>query len=265
MAADERVFLVAVFVVALALRLLYVSRVMSDAELPGRRRGRPRLRRAGVVDRQRATGSRSRSRIVFRCCCWGMSGSLAAIYSVAGHSYFALTAVQSVLGAAAVRSALRLARRDVRPHRRRRVAAIFAAVSFPLVFAAATIGHQARRCVPDRVDRVAADALIDRPAARAWRWAGGRRGGRVRVHGPGDQHFLRGLSRAVDRACASAADGGVRAPRLVAFSAGADRCRAAVRRAEGMVTADARQAMRAHFDRMYRGEGGSRADTADRA
>ena len=258
MAADERAFLLAVCVVAVGLRLLYVTRIMSD----------PNYLDAGADGRvydylgwSIATGEGIPPAFSeqFPLLLLGYVWFIAGVYSLAGHSYFALTAVQSILGASVCLLLYGIARRLFgRPTAR--VAAGFAAVSFPLVFAAATIGHQALDVFLTTLLVWLLLPLIT-AETRAWRW--------------GAAGVVLGLAFAVRETniflmcallpwIALTNPGGWRrsVPRL-AFFAVAAALVVLPFLAPKMWTRDDRQAMRGHFDRMYRGEGGS--VPADRA
>ena len=140
-ATDERAFLVAVFLVALGHAPALCHPHHERCELSRRRRGRPCLRRVGVVDRRGQ----------------GIPDSFSDRFPLLllGHVWFAAgstaspdTVIRAYRGPSCSRRAACVLLYDTRPAvvrstRRPSVSAIFAAVSFPLVFAAATIGHQA--------------------------------------------------------------------------------------------------------------------------
>ena len=253
LAAEERVFLVVVFLVALALRLLYVTRIMSDANyLDAGADGRIYDELAwSIASGNGIPGSFSDS---YPLLLLGHVWLAAGIYSVAGHSYFALTAVQAVLGAAACILLYDLARRLFdRPTAT--VSAIFAAVSFPLVFAAATIGHQG-------VDVFLTTLIVwllmrfRMTSGGAWRWAGaGALVGFAFTVRETNLFLVAFLLPWI----AFTHPGGWRrsAPVLVAFGVGAILVVLPFM-APKVWSPAARQGMRAHFDRMYRGLGGSR-------
>jgi 4-amino-4-deoxy-L-arabinose transferase-like glycosyltransferase len=251
-AADERAFLVAVFTVALGLRLLYVTRIMSD----------PNYLDAGADGRvydelgwSIATGAGIPPAFAdrFPLLLLGYVWFIAGIYSLAGHSYVALTAVQAVLGATVCLLLYGIAHRLFgRPTAR--VAAGFAAVSFPLVFAAATIGHQALDVFLTTLLVWLLLPLIT-AETRAWRW--------------GIAGVVFGLAFAVRETniflmvfllpwIALTNPGGWRTsgPRLASFAVAAALVVLPFL-APKMWTREDRQAMGGHFDRMYRGEGGS--------
>jgi hypothetical protein len=255
-ATDERAFLVAVCIVAVGLRLLYVTRIMSD----------PNYLDAGADGRvydqlgwSIATGEGIPPAFSerFPLLLLGYVWFIAGVYSFAGHSYFALTAVQSILGAGACLLLYRIARRLFgRPTAR--VAAGFAAVSFPLVFAAATIGHQALDVFLTTLLVCLLLPLIT-AETRAWRWSAAG--------------VVVGLAFAVRETnifllcfllpwIALTNPGGWRTsfPRLAFFAVAAILVVLPFL-APKMWTRDDRQAMRAHFDRLYRGEGEGRRTT----
>lgn len=139
--ATERVFVLAVFLLALALRILFLRRVMS----------RPNYVETGadgpVYDELAwsiASGRGIRASFTdrFPLLLLGYVWFVAAVYFVAGHSYFILCAVQAVIGSFSCVLLYSIAR-DLFDTVVARVAMVFAAISFPLVFAAAAIGHQA--------------------------------------------------------------------------------------------------------------------------
>jgi hypothetical protein len=166
-AHDERLFLAVVFLAALGLRLLYVNRIMGDPNyLDTGADGRIYDTLAWSV----ASGSGVPATFTARypLLLLGYVWFLAAVYKVFGHSYFAAVAVQSILGAAACVLIYSVAKR-VFDEAIGRAAATFTAVSFALIFAAAALGHQA-------ID-VFLTALIIRMLLGAigvqamWRWA----------------------------------------------------------------------------------------------
>lgn len=252
-ATDQRTFLVAVFIVALAMRLLYVSRIMSDANyLDAGADGRVYDELAWSIASGQGIPRWFSDR--FPLLLLGHVWLAAGVYAIAGHSYVALTAVQSVLGAATCVLLYDIARRLFgRPVAI--VSAIFAAVSFPLVFAAATIGHQA-------VD-VFMTALIVWMLTRLmmtsgspWRWAiAGAMVGFAFAVRETNIFFAAFLVPWI--AYTHPAGWRSSGPVLAAFSVGAIVVVLPFL-APKVWSPDARQGMRAHFDRMYRGVGGSR-------
>ena len=251
-AADERAFLVAVFVVALGLRLLYVTRIMSD----------PNYLDAGADGRvydelgwsiASGAGIRSTFTASYPLLLLGYVWFIAGVYAIVGHSYFALTAVQSILGAAACLllhdTAQRLFDRPTA-----RVAATFAAVSFPLVFAAATIGHQALDLFLMTLLVWLLTRLVSAGgAASRWAVAGAVGGFAVAVR---ETNVFLMVFLLVWVAVAYPRGWRASGPVLTWFVIGA-----AVVMLPFLLpkvwTADSRQAMRGHFDRMYQGQAGS--------
>jgi len=139
--ADDRAFMIAVFLVALGLRLLYLRRVMTD---PGylATGGDGPVYDALAWSIASGEGVPASFREGYPLLLLGYVWFAGAVYTIAGHSYFILCAVQSVLGALAC-VLLFLVARQLFGLATARVAAIFAALSFSLLFAAAAIGHQA--------------------------------------------------------------------------------------------------------------------------
>ena len=138
---DERWFLVVVFLGALGLRILYLLRVMTDADYLA-------TGGDGVVYDQLAWSIAQGQGVPesfshgYPLLLLGYVRFVAAVYAVAGHSYFAICAVQSVLGAATCVLLYAIAK-PLFGVPTARLAAAFTAVSFPLLFASAAIGHQA--------------------------------------------------------------------------------------------------------------------------
>jgi 4-amino-4-deoxy-L-arabinose transferase-like glycosyltransferase len=132
--------MIALFGVALALRLLYITRIMSDPNyLDAGADGRVYDQLAWSI--ASGHGVPESFATHYPLLLLGHVWLAAGVYAVVGHSYFAWTAVQSILGAGACVLLYDMARLVFgRPTAT--VAGLFAAVSFPLVFAAATIGHQ---------------------------------------------------------------------------------------------------------------------------
>jgi len=139
--ANERVFLLVVCCAALALRILYLRQVMTNPNYVETGADGP------VYDElawsiARGEGIRPSFSERFPLLLLGYVWLASAVYMVAGHSYFALCALQAVIGAVACLILFAVAKSlfgDVVA----RVAVVFAAISFPLLFAAAAIGHQA--------------------------------------------------------------------------------------------------------------------------
>jgi hypothetical protein len=164
---NERVFLVLLFLAALALRLLYTRRVMTNPDYIETG--------ADAVFYDHIAWSLAQGRAIvnpnFPLYILGYARFVSVVYRVAGHSYFALCAVQSLAGAVVPIGIYYLAKATFGVS----VAiatAMLTAVSFPLVFAAAAIGHQA-------IDVALTLALVGvlalavvRPFEAWWQWAG---------------------------------------------------------------------------------------------
>ena len=140
-AADERVFVVAVFLVALALRLLYLGRVMTDPNYVATGGDGP-IYDSVAWSIAQGDGVPASFREGYPLLLLGYVRFAAAVYAIAGHSYFVLCAVQAVLGSLACVLTFWLGRR-LFGAAVGRLASLFTSVSFPLLFAAAAIGHQA--------------------------------------------------------------------------------------------------------------------------
>ncbi len=141
MLRSERLFLMAMFALALGLRILYLRRVMTDPNYLETGADGP------VYDELAwsiATGQGVRESFTnrFPLLVLGYVWLASGVYTLAGHSYFVLGALQSVLGALACVLLYAVAR-DLHGAVVARVATVFAAISYPLLFAAAAIGHQA--------------------------------------------------------------------------------------------------------------------------
>jgi len=168
--ANERVFLFVVFGVALALRILYLRQVMTNPNYVETGADGP------VYDElawsiARGEGIRQSFTDRFPLLLLGYVWLASAVYMVAGHSYFALGALQAVIGAAACLLLYAVAK-SLFGEMVARVAVGFAAISFPLLFAAAAIGHQAI----DVFLTLLLVWLLWRAATAAqpswWKWAG---------------------------------------------------------------------------------------------
>ena len=251
---NDRAFVAVVFVIALVLRLIYVTRIMSDANyLDAGADGRVYDQLAWSIATGAGVPDWFSTR--FPLLLLGYVYFVAAVYTIAGHSYVAVTAVQALLGATACVLLYDLARglfgRTVA-----RVAAAFASVSFPLLFAAATIGHQALDVFLTVFIAWLAMRLVAMKGS-AWRWTGLG----VTV---GFAFAVREtnifLAVCVGAWIAFANQDGWRraAPQLAAYAFGAAIVVLPFL-APKIWTADDRAAMRGHFDRLYRGEGEVRA------
>lgn len=139
--ADDRAFMLVIFIAAVALRLLYLQRVMSNP-------GYVETGADGPVYDELAWsiaqghGIRATFTERFPLLLLGYVWFVSAIYGVAGHSYFAVGAIQAVIGGAACVLFYSIAK-ELCGRTIARTAAVFAVISFPLLFAAAAIGHQA--------------------------------------------------------------------------------------------------------------------------
>ena len=139
--ASEPAFMATLFLLALLLRLLYLQRVMSNP-------GYVETGADGPVYDELAwsiaqgNGIRDSFSDRFPLLLLGYVWFVSAIYKIAGHSYAAVGVVQAVIGSAACLVFYRVAR-EICGLAIARTAAWFAAISFPLLFAAAAIGHQA--------------------------------------------------------------------------------------------------------------------------
>ena len=246
---NEVAFLVAVFVGALALRLMYVQRIMGDP---------------GYLD----TGADGR---VYDELAWSIAGGngipesftnrypmlllgyvwfLAVIYKVLGHSYLAAVALQSILGAATV-VLVYFAGKHVFGVAPARLAALFTALSFTLIFAAAALGHQALDVFLTALIIVMLLRLIATEGP-VWRWAGAGLviGGATAVR---ETAIFFAAFVAVWIAMAYPKGWRASGQAIAAYVTGA----AIVVLpfvAPKIWTGDARRSMRAHFDRLYRGE-----------
>jgi len=139
--ANERVFLLVVFSLALALRILYLRQVMTNPNYVETGADGP------VYDElawsiARGEGIRQSFTDRFPLLLLGYVWLASAVYAVAGHNYFVLCALQGVIGAAACLVLFAVAK-SLFGALVARVAVVFAAISFPLLFAAAAMGHQA--------------------------------------------------------------------------------------------------------------------------
>jgi hypothetical protein len=138
---DERVFLATVFVIAMVLRLLYLRRVMSNpGYLETGADGPVYDELAWSIAQGR--GIRASFTERFPLLLLGYVWFVSAIYSVVGHSYFAVGFVQAVIGSITCLMFYSVAK-ELCGTAIARTATLFATISFPLLFAAAAIGHQA--------------------------------------------------------------------------------------------------------------------------
>ncbi len=163
--SDDRVFALVIFLVALALRLGYLQRVMSDP-------GYLETGADGPVYDELAwsiaqgQGVRESFTDRFPLLLLGYVRFMSAIYAVAGHSYFAVGFIQAVVGSATCVLLYSVAR-ELCGATIARTAAWFAAISFPLLFAAAAIGHQA---IDVFLTMVIVWMLVKGGRLETWRW-----------------------------------------------------------------------------------------------
>ncbi len=141
--ASERLFLSLIALVALALRLFYSIRVMSDPDfLNTGSDGATYDALAWALAQGQPVPVESIPWWAVQFFSPGYVRFVALIYRLAGRSYVAVCAVQSVFGAGACVLLYAVAKR-LFGQTVARLSAVFGAVSFPMVFAAAAIGHQA--------------------------------------------------------------------------------------------------------------------------
>lgn len=162
---DERLFLTMVFVLAITLRLLYSRRVMTDPdfiEIGADGAAYDRL----AWSLAQGHGIPEAFRVVYPLLLLGYVRFVAAIYTLMGHSYFAVCAVQSLLGSVACLGIFSIAR-SVFGSTVARITAVFTAISFQLIFAAAALGHQALDVV---LTVTLVWVLLDATSKRSVRW-----------------------------------------------------------------------------------------------
>ncbi len=247
-AFNEVVFLVVVFVAAFALRLLYVQRIMADpGYLDTGADGRVYDQLAWSIASGGGIPDSFTNR--FPLLLLGYVYVLAAIYKVTGHSYFAAVAVQSILGAATC-VLIYAAGKRVFDVVTARVAALFTAVSFSLIFAAAALGHQAIDLFLTAFLVVMLLRLVAGVAPGWYALAAGL------VMGSAITVRETAIVFAIFAAgwIALAYPGGWRASGRVIAAYVAGTAIVVLPFAAPKLTADARRNMRAHFDRLYRGE-----------
>jgi hypothetical protein len=138
---DERVFLVLVFLAACALRLLYTRRVMTDPNYVATGGDGPTYDALAWSIAQ-GHGVPESFRNGYPLLLLGYVWFVGLVYAVFGHSYFVLCAIQSLLGATVCVLTYAIAS-TLFGTAAARVAAVFTAFSFLLIFSAAAIGHQA--------------------------------------------------------------------------------------------------------------------------
>lgn len=144
LAGKEGVFLVLVFLAALALRLFYTARVMTNPDFLNTGSDGPTYDALAWALAQGQPTPESAP--------WwsthdhffapGYVRFVTLIYGLVGRSYFAVCAVQAVMGATACALMYAVAKwlfgRPVA-----RIASVFGVLNFPMIFAVAAIGHQA--------------------------------------------------------------------------------------------------------------------------
>lgn len=251
--SNEVMFLAVVAIAALALRLLYVQRIMADpGYLDTGADGRVYDQLAWSIASGGGIPESFSNR--FPMLLLGYVYFLAAIYKVAGHSYFAAVAAQSVLGAATC-VLIYVAGRWLFTERAARLAAVFTALSFTLIFAAAALGHQAIDVFLTALLIVLLLRLITTDG-RVWRWAfaGVVMGAAIAVR---ETTVFFAAFTAGWIALASPKGWRASGPAIAAYVAGT----AIVVLpfvAPKLWTADARRNIRVHFDRLYRGDADAR-------
>lgn len=135
---DERVFLLAIFVVSLGVRLFYTSRVMTNLDFLNTGSDGPLYDQLAW---NLAQGQASPEQHGYPLLVPGYVYFVALVYWLGGRSYFLVCAVQSVLGAVACLLTYAIAK-HLFGTTTARIASAFATVDFPMVFAAAALGHQ---------------------------------------------------------------------------------------------------------------------------
>jgi len=167
---DERLFVAAVFLLALGLRLLYLQRILSDPGFLETGADGPvydELAWSLAQGRDIRASFTDRFPLLLLGYVWWVS----VVYRIVGHSYFLLCATQALIGSVACVLLYGVARR-LFGILVARLAMVFTAISFPLLFAAAAIGHQAIDvCLTLFVIWLTLRALdLERPSL--WHWAG---------------------------------------------------------------------------------------------
>jgi hypothetical protein len=250
---DERVFLTLVFLVALALRLLYTRRVMTDPNYVATGGDGPTYDALAWSIAQ-GHGVPASFRNSYPLLLLGYVWFVSLVYTIFGHSYFILCAIQSALGASACVLTYAIAS-TLFGTGAARVAAVFTAFSFLLIFSAAAIGHQAIDVFLTVLIAWLLLKTVSSPRVAWMRWAG--------------IGILLGCAIAVRETNAFLLAfvivwvGWVFAPRV--GKAGSVRAAAALLAAVMLVlapvaapmvsSAEARLRMRQHFDRLFKGWG----------
>lgn len=135
----ERIFLAGIFVVALAFRLFYSVRILATPDFLNTGSDGPAYDALAWAVLEGKTQPRWGHIALFAP---GYVRFLALIYWLVGRNYFVVLAVQSVIGAWACLLAYGVAKR-LFGQTVARLTAGFSTLNFPMVFAAAAIGHQA--------------------------------------------------------------------------------------------------------------------------
>lgn len=162
--AGDRGFVAAIFLAALLLRLLYLQRVMSNpGYLETGADGPVYDELAWSIAQGR--GIRASFTERFPLLLLGYVWFVSVIYRIVGHSYLAVGIVQGIIGSAACVVFYRVAQ-ELFGQAVARTAACFAVISFPLLFAAAAIGHQA---IDVFLTLVLVWLLVKSTAASPWR------------------------------------------------------------------------------------------------
>ncbi|MBI4596881.1 MAG: glycosyltransferase family 39 protein [Candidatus Omnitrophica bacterium] len=135
----ERVFLAGVFLLALGFRLFYTVRILHSPDFLNAGSDGPAYDALAWALAQGTVDPRWGNIPMFAP---GYVRFLAAVYHVAGRNYFLVCALQSLIGASACLLLYSIGKR-LFGVMVARVAAVFGALNFPMIFAAASIGHQA--------------------------------------------------------------------------------------------------------------------------
>lgn len=139
---DERGFLALVMLVALAFRLFYVLRVMTNPDFLNTGSDGPTY---DALAWSVLRGEPLPTWVPWWAIHWFSPGYvrfLALLYALVGRNYFIVCLIQSLIGVGACVLLYDVTKRLFDPATAR-VAALFGAVNFPMIFAAASLGHQA--------------------------------------------------------------------------------------------------------------------------